>query len=124
MRRRAFLANVAALAGLGAADAPAAIGAIRQELNQSLVEERAAADVDEWQEIALEYGGSYPVLAPAELIKSLTVDLLGLQLALRRHTQTMRLCKQSYTPRTSRYLLNTSFTASVTGGSSVSAVQA
>lgn len=86
MRRRAFLANVAALTGLGAADTPAAIEAIRQELNLSFAEERAAADVDEWQEIALEYGESYPVLAPAELIRSLTVDMCGLQLALRRHT--------------------------------------
>ena len=85
MRRRAFLANVAALAGLSAADTPTAIEAIRQELNLSFVEERAAADVDEWQKIALDYGESYPVLAPTELLRPLMVDMLGLQVALQRH---------------------------------------
>ena len=85
MRRRAFIANVAALAGLSAAVTPASVEAIRQELNLSLVDERAAADVDEWQTIVLDYGESYPVLAPTELLRPLMVDMLGLQAALQRH---------------------------------------
>jgi len=88
MKRRAFLINLAALAGLGTADTPAAIEAIRQNLNLSLVDERAGTQADEWQDIILDYGEIYPTAAPAELIRALMVDMLGMQEALRRHNDT------------------------------------
>jgi hypothetical protein len=88
MRRRYFLANAAALAALGKVDTPAAVQTIRKEMNLSLAEERAGADAAEWQEIAQDYGESYPVAAPAELIEPLMVDMLGVQAAIRRNERT------------------------------------
>jgi transcriptional regulator with XRE-family HTH domain len=87
MRRRAFLFNLAALAGhtgFDAGDPIIAIESIRHGLIRSLAEERETADVDEWHEIALEYGGSYWTTAPAVLLESLMVDVVGLQAALNR----------------------------------------
>jgi transcriptional regulator with XRE-family HTH domain len=85
MIRRTFLLNAAALAGMSAADKPAAMEAIRHGLNRSLATERAEADASEWQQIALDYGESYPVAAPADLLGPLMTDMLGLQAALRRY---------------------------------------
>jgi transcriptional regulator with XRE-family HTH domain len=85
MRRRSFLITTAALAGLGTTDTPTAMEAIRRELNLALVEERATADADEWQEIIRDYGETYTIAAPAELLRPLTVDMLGVQAALQRH---------------------------------------
>jgi len=84
MIRRTFLAGAAALAGLSAADKSATLEAMRHGMNRSLAAERAEADVNEWQHIILDYGEAYPIAAPAELVRSLMVDLLGLQAALRR----------------------------------------
>jgi len=86
MRRRAFLLNAAILGGLGASDVRTAMKAIRHEMDFSLSGQRAVADVDEWNEIALEYGETYVVTAPGELLNALMVDLLGLQTALHRYT--------------------------------------
>jgi DNA-binding XRE family transcriptional regulator len=85
MRRRSFLITTAALAGLGTTDTSTAMEAIRRKLNLALVEERATADVDEWQEIAFDYGYSYRTTAPADLLQPLMVDLLGMQAALHQH---------------------------------------
>jgi DNA-binding XRE family transcriptional regulator len=85
MRRRSFLITTAALAGLGTTDTPTAMEAIRRELNLAVVEERATADVDEWHEIIRDYGETYTIAAPAELLRPLMVDMLGLQGALHRH---------------------------------------
>jgi transcriptional regulator with XRE-family HTH domain len=85
MIRRTFLLNAAALAGIGAADRLPATEAIRHGLNRSVTAERAEADVSEWQQIALDYGESYPVAAPVDLLEPLMTDMLGLQVALRRY---------------------------------------
>jgi transcriptional regulator with XRE-family HTH domain len=84
MIRRTFMAGAAALAGLSAVDTPAALEAMRHGMNRSLAAERADADVGEWQHIIVDYGEAYPIAAPAELVRSLMVDQLGLQAALRR----------------------------------------
>jgi transcriptional regulator with XRE-family HTH domain len=85
MIRRTFLLNAAALAGIGAADKLPGMEAIRHGLNRSVAEERAEADADEWRQIALDYGESYRVAAPTELLGPLMTDMLGLQAALRRY---------------------------------------
>ncbi len=86
MKRRAFLLSMAA-AGFGASGPVSVWETIRHELNWTLTGrgERAAADVDEWHEIALEYGQTYASTPPAELLDTLMLDLSGLQLALRRN---------------------------------------
>lgn len=85
MRRRSFLITTAALAGLGTTNMSTAVEAVRRELTVALVEERAAADVDEWQQVALDYGDSYRTTAPTDLLQPLMVDMLGMQAALRQH---------------------------------------
>lgn len=85
MKRRAFLMSIAALAGLRAAGATTALETIRHGVNQSLAERHAATDIDEWREIALEYGQTYPITAPGELLSTLMVDLYGLQAAMQRY---------------------------------------
>ena len=82
VKRRVFLAELAASAGLGAAGFP--LEAVRHGLNLSVAEERSAADADEWNQIALEYGESYLTAPPSELLKPLMVDIIGLQSALQR----------------------------------------
>ena len=85
MKRRSFLIGTAAVAGLGKVDTPAAIETIRQELNISLAEERGGYDSDEWNQIVLDYGEAYSSAAPTDLIEPLMVDMLGIQVALRRN---------------------------------------
>jgi transcriptional regulator with XRE-family HTH domain len=84
VKRREFLAELAASAGLGAIGLP--MEAVRHGLNLSVSEERSAADADEWNQIALEYGESYLTTAPSDLIKPLMVDIVGLQNALQRNS--------------------------------------
>jgi hypothetical protein len=84
MRRRAFLLNTAILAGIGAADPVAAVEAARHGLNDAF-HSRDDADVSEWSAIAWEYGETYPVTAPADLLRTLLVDLAGLREAFRRY---------------------------------------
>lgn len=86
MRRRAFLLNVAVLAGIGRSDPLTALETLRRELGRSFPDGQGA-DVSEWNEIALEYGETYPITAPAELLKSLIVDFAGLQEAFQRYPQ-------------------------------------
>jgi hypothetical protein len=85
MRRRAFLMGLAALTGLGAAEPAMALEGTRHGLNFALAERHASTDVEEWHEIALEYGHTYPITAPSELLKTLLVDLYGLQAAIGRY---------------------------------------
>jgi transcriptional regulator with XRE-family HTH domain/tetratricopeptide (TPR) repeat protein len=84
VKRRAFLAEMAAAAGMGAAGLP--LEAVRHGLNLSAAEERSAADADEWNEIAMEYGESYLTTPPSELLKPLMIDVVGLQSALQRNS--------------------------------------
>jgi hypothetical protein len=85
MRRRAFPMGLAALTGLGAAESAMALEGTRHGLNFALAERHASTDVEEWHEIALEYGHTYPITAPTELLKTLLVDLYGLQAAIGRY---------------------------------------
>ena len=73
--RRGFL-RVAATGAL--TPVAAALEPTRHGLIGSLAADRAAADVDEWQEIAWEYGISYPNTPPAELLRGLQIDLAAL----------------------------------------------
>jgi len=81
LERREFLMGLATSAGLAALTARESI---RHGLARSLSEERGTADVDEWHEIALEYGDNYWTTAPAVLLESLMADIAGLQAALHR----------------------------------------
>ena len=63
--------------------APAlALETARHGLTLTLAQQRADVAVDEWQEIVTEYGYSYQTAAPAELLDSLIVDVLGIQYAI------------------------------------------
>lgn len=86
MRRRAFLLSVAVLAGISRSDPLTALETLRRELGRSFPDGQGA-DVSEWNEIALEYGETYPITAPGELLKSLIVDFTGLQEAFQRYPQ-------------------------------------
>lgn len=84
MKRRGFILQAAALTGLGVGGTAAILEAIRHELHRLLSSERAP-DVDEWQQIALDYGQTHLVTAPATLLPTLIVDLHGVRLAIQRH---------------------------------------
>ncbi len=77
MKRREFLLGVATTAGFSAAGAMTARETIRHDIGSFF-----ATDADEWREIVAEYGESYPTTEPSELLKSLMVDLCGLQAAV------------------------------------------
>jgi transcriptional regulator with XRE-family HTH domain len=85
MKRREFLMSAATFAGLGSVSAGTALEAVRHEVNRSLSGRHDMTDVDDWREIAVEYGQTYPITAPRELLGSLMVDLHGLQAALERY---------------------------------------
>jgi hypothetical protein len=85
VKRRAFLADLAVLAGIAHTDPAGALEAARHELNGAIAQERASADVSEWHAIAVEYGAAYLTTAPADLLSSLGRDFAGLRLALSRH---------------------------------------
>jgi transcriptional regulator with XRE-family HTH domain len=87
MKRREFLLGMAATtAGFGAVGAMTAREAIRHETVMSLGSRAGTTDVDEWREIAAEYGESYPATEPGVLLQSLMVDLYGLQAAMQANT--------------------------------------
>jgi transcriptional regulator with XRE-family HTH domain len=85
VKRRAFLLDLAVLAGIAHTDPAGALEAARHELNGAIAQERASADVSEWHAIAVEYGEAYLTTAPAELLSSLGRDFAGLRIALSRH---------------------------------------
>ncbi|MGH3838387.1 MAG: hypothetical protein ACRDSF_22235 [Pseudonocardiaceae bacterium] len=85
-KRRVFL-QAAAFTGLGIGGAASTLGleAVRRELNHVITDERVTADVDDWQEIALDYGQTYPATEPTTLLQTLIADFHGLQLTIQRH---------------------------------------
>jgi transcriptional regulator with XRE-family HTH domain len=85
MERRAFMLQAAVLAWFGVGGASPILEALRHELHRSLSDERGTADVDEWQQIALDYGQTCLVTAPATLLPALIGDLHGVQLAMHRY---------------------------------------
>jgi transcriptional regulator with XRE-family HTH domain len=86
MKRRAFLMDLATTAGIGAVGPLAGLETMRHSVNQTLAEQPAAGNVDDWQEIVQEYGQTYLTTAPRELLGSLLVDLYGLQSAVARYS--------------------------------------
>jgi hypothetical protein len=82
VKRREFLISAATAAGFSAVGAITAREIIRLELGSSVIGRSGVTDVEEWREIGAEYGESYPVSEPAELLKSLMVDLRSLQAAM------------------------------------------
>jgi transcriptional regulator with XRE-family HTH domain len=85
MKRREFLLSLATSAGLGAVGISSALETMRHDVNLSLAEHHVTAEVEEWREIALEYGQTYPTTAPSELLQTLMVDLYGLRAAIGRY---------------------------------------
>ncbi|MQY03585.1 helix-turn-helix transcriptional regulator [Actinomadura macrotermitis] len=75
VQRRRFLADLAAL---GVAASSPGLDALRvmQGGLEDLVGPRGAAAVEDWQEVVVEYGHSYPDIHPAELYRMLVRDLL------------------------------------------------
>lgn len=84
--RRQFL-GLGSATSLGAIAPSLALEATRHGLALGLAEERADAAADEWREIVWEYGYSYISMPPQEVLQSLMVDMLGLQVALERGSQ-------------------------------------
>ena len=82
VKRREFLMGAATAAGFSAVGAITARETIRLELGSSVIGHSGVTDVEEWREIGAEYGESYPVTEPGELLKSLMVDLYGLKAAM------------------------------------------
>ena len=78
MRRRAFLVGMATAASFGAVGSVTARETIRHEVGSSFANRYGVIDVEEWREVVAEYGETYPVTEPGELLKSLMVDLYGL----------------------------------------------
>jgi transcriptional regulator with XRE-family HTH domain len=79
MKRRDFLVAAATTASFSAVGAMTARETIRHETRTSLTTRPGTTDVEEWREIAAEYGESYLTTSPNELLKALMVDLCGLQ---------------------------------------------
>lgn len=82
MQRRVFLAG---LAPVGAAGLGVALEGTRHTVGLALTERHATTDIEEWREIAQEYGHTYRTTAPSELIKTLLVDIWGLRGAMERY---------------------------------------
>ncbi|MGH3835401.1 MAG: helix-turn-helix domain-containing protein [Pseudonocardiaceae bacterium] len=82
MERRTFILQAAVL---GVGGTGPILEAVRHELHRSFSDERVTADVDEWQQIALDYGHACLVTAPATLLPALIGDLHGVQLAMHRY---------------------------------------
>ncbi len=53
----------------------------RRSLSLATVEEHAAAEADEWQQIIADYGRTYMTVPASELLDMLTLDLQAMQLA-------------------------------------------
>ncbi|MGH3865090.1 MAG: helix-turn-helix domain-containing protein [Pseudonocardiaceae bacterium] len=85
MERRAFILQAAVLAARKASGITPILEPARHDLHRSLADNPGVADVDEWREIAREYGQTYLTTAPVTLLGALLVDLGGVQLALQQH---------------------------------------
>jgi hypothetical protein len=86
VERRAFILQTTLLAGLNGSPTATILEAVRHELNRSIADNLVTADVDEWQEVAQEYGQTYLTTSPVTLLKTLITDLGGAQLTLQRHS--------------------------------------
>ena len=80
--RRTLVLGSGAAAGLSLVAPALALESVRHGLTLSLADQRADIAVDEWQEIVAEYGYSYMVTAPAQLINSLVIDVFGIRGAI------------------------------------------
>jgi transcriptional regulator with XRE-family HTH domain len=89
MRRRTVLALLGMAASAGVAAPPVFVEALRDRLLASL-------DLDDWEEIALDYGHRFMIDEPEELQRELTADLLVLRLSL---TESDTLTARSAAPR-------------------------
>src|SRR5262245_46415093 len=86
MQRRTFILGAGGLAaGLSLTTPALALETARQGLTLTLAQQRADVAANEWQEIVTEYGYRYQTVAPAELLDSLVVDVLGIQHAIDHH---------------------------------------
>lgn len=90
MDRRDFVLGLGGTVALGMIAPALGAETARHGLTLALVQERAAADVDEWREIVEEYGYDYLRLSPDELIQPLMIDLLGLQIATTTASESVR----------------------------------
>ncbi len=87
MKRRTLVRwglTVSAAAGLGPGYSGLTLETLRHGLTLAAAEERASVALDEWQEIVWDYGYSYMTTPAAELLDTLTVDLLAIQSAVTR----------------------------------------
>lgn len=79
--------------GLGA-DSTRALEELRHDVTPSLSGGEAVTNVEEWHEIAAEYGQRYMRTAPADLMVSLSADIAALRTAIERapgsHTAELR----------------------------------
>lgn len=85
MQRRTFVLGASGVAGLSLTAPALALETARHGLTLTLAQQRADVAVNDWQEIVAEYGYSYHTVAPAELLDSLVVDVLGIQHAIDYH---------------------------------------
>lgn len=83
--RRAFLLNLALITQISKNDPLAALEAVRREWGYPSPAVRHEADLCEWNEITVEYGATYPITAPSDLIRSLFIDFVALQEAFQRY---------------------------------------
>jgi transcriptional regulator with XRE-family HTH domain len=86
VRRRSFIVSAAALTGMGVSDPVSALRTARRGLHGSFPG-HGDADVSEWNQIAWDYGETYLIIPPGQLLKSLLSDLAGLQEAFLRNPQ-------------------------------------
>jgi hypothetical protein len=94
MRRRGFLAGMG-LAGFGTVVSPLTLESARHGMHAIFAAEQDPLDSDEWDEIAWEHGYRYMDTPPAELLEDLTVDMIGIQIAVAESdpNQAARLCR-------------------------------
>jgi transcriptional regulator with XRE-family HTH domain len=86
VQRRTAIFGLGGAATLGVAAPGLALEAVRHGLMLSAAEEQATLPVEEWQEILTEYGHSTITMAPVDMLDSLTVDLIAVQLAIGRES--------------------------------------
>lgn len=90
LKRREVLSLIGgslAAGGVVALDAFGIMGTLesmRHGIN--LMRGQGDTDIDDWREIVAEYGRTYLVTAPRELLNALVVDLAGVQSAIPRHS--------------------------------------
>jgi tetratricopeptide (TPR) repeat protein len=86
VQRRTAIFGLGGAATLGVTAPGLALEAVRHGLMQSAAEDHAALTVEEWQDVLAEHGYSFITMPLAELLDSLTVDLLAIQLTISRES--------------------------------------